>query len=213
MIKLPLKRLIKFTVVFLFWMPASFLTLLSAFYLLLLPALSAQASTLETIFDPARAYHLFRTQPQNGQVLGENITSLDARVEILKSYLRDYRSPLEDSAKELVLTADKYQLPWTLLPAIAGKESGFGKVIPYGSYNAWGWGVYTGQVTGANFSSWEGAIEKVAAGIRKDYFDKGLDTVEEMEPYYTPSSLDRGNTWRDGVNYFIWEIENYSNYQ
>lgn len=210
MINLPLKRLTKFTVVFLFWMTSSFLTLFSAFYLLLLPVLSAQASNFETFFDPARAYHLFRTQPQPGQVLGEKLNSADARVEILANYLKDYRSPLADSAQDLVVIADKYQLPWTLLPAIAGKESGFGKVIPYGSFNAWGWGIYAGQTSGVNFSSWAGAIEKVAAGIKKDYFDKGLNSVEKMEPAYTPSSLERGNTWSEGVNYFIWEIENYA---
>lgn len=210
--ELPLFKFLMKSAYFTLWWAGSILFLFVVSYLIIFQPLVKKGEMAENLFDPSRPYHLFRTQPSQAQVLGTQIQAEDARSEILKNYLRDYHSPLADYAKELISVADKFALPWTLLPAIAGKESGFGKVIPFGSYNAWGWGIYSGQSAGLSFSSWEEAIKAVASGLREDYFDKGVDTVEEIEAYYTPSSLDRGHTWRDGVNYFIWEIENYSNY-
>src|SRR5690606_37956205 len=97
-------------------------------------------------------------------------------------------SPMVEAAPAFVHVADKYNLDWRLLVAIAGKESSFGKYIPPGSYNAWGWGIWTGQQSGAGFSSWADGVESVGYGLRKHYFDKGYDTLLEIESRYTPPS-------------------------
>ena len=107
----------------------------------------------------------------------------------------------------MVTTADKYHFDWRLLPAIAGKESSFGKKIPWDkesqkpSFNAWGWGIYGDQIL--SFSSWEEAIEKVGAGLRNGYFDKNLTTVEDIMRYFTPRS---NGSWAADVAYIIEEI-------
>lgn len=160
-----------------------------------------------TTFKPSFVYSLYSAIPEKGQVLGQTILGKDLRVAILESYLAKHRSPLP--ADKFIEVANRYNLPWTLLPAIAGKESCFGKAIPPGSYNPFGWAVYTGQETGANFSSWEDAIEEVAKTMREKYFDKGATTPAQIEPFYTPSSLTRGNTWKTGVEFFMQQIENW----
>lgn len=189
-----------------FWLLATLLTLGSAAFLLIVLGSAITGSAGD---QAASAYRLFSALPKTGQVLGTTIFGKDARVEILTEFFAQYRSPLVPYAANFVEAADKNRLPWTLLPAICGKESGFGKTIPFGSFNCFGWGVYTGQKSGVSFASWEDSIEKVAQAVRRDYFNRGLDTVDEIERIYTPQSPEKGHPWRDGVNYFIWELENW----
>lgn len=132
----------------------------------------------------------------------------DERVPHLRGYLKAKGSPLASKAAEMVTTADKYHFDWRLLPAIAGKESSFGKKIPWDkegqkpSYNAWGWGIYGDQIL--SFSSWDEGIEKVGAGLHNGYFDKSLVTVEGIMHYFTPRS---NGSWARDVSYFMEEIE------
>ena len=95
---------------------------------------------------------------------------LSREAQILASYLAKFNSPLQYHAQDFIDAAKTYELDWRLVPAIAGVESTFGKFIP-GGYNAWGWGVYTGRNSGVAFSSWDEGIEKVAAGIKRDYLN------------------------------------------
>lgn len=191
------------------WGATSLFVIFSAFYLVAAsPKLSFSTPKFFHL-DPSRAYQLFTSVPEEGQVLGQDITGLDARAAILKDFLQGYRSPLAPYAEKFIEAADHYQLPWTLLPAICGKESGFGKVTPEGSFNPFGWAVYTGANSGTNFGSWENSIEKVGAALRRDYFDKGLTTLDEIEMHYTPLSASSHHAWRDGVAYFTWELENW----
>lgn len=202
LIKLPKKLFLIFA-----WFSLATFTLLSSSFLLL--SLNASNSkNFLTQLAPS-AYQLFAALPRQGTVLGATIVGKDGREEQLTSFLQRYNSPLTPSAATFIKIADKYNLPWTLLPAIAGKESGFGKVIPINSYNAWGWGIHTGQNSGISFSSWEEGIEKVAAGIKKDYFNKGLDTPSKMEPKYTPPSAASHHSWLQGVEFFMDQLENW----
>ncbi|MFH1705452.1 MAG: hypothetical protein ABH867_00925 [Patescibacteria group bacterium] len=114
---------------------------------------------------------------------------------------------MASKAAEMVATADGYQFDWRLLPAIAGKESSFGKRIPWdkengrSSHNAWGWGIYGDQVL--SFSSWEEGIEKVGAGLRDSYLNKDLVTIEDIMRYYTPQS---NGSWARDVKAFMEQI-------
>lgn len=144
---------------------------------------------------------------KTSQVLGFHTVG-DERIPLLRGYLQAKDSPLASYSAEMVVTADKYQFDWRLLPAIAGKESSFGKKIPWDkegqrpSYNAWGWGIYGDQIL--SFSSWEEGIEKVGAGLRDGYFDKNLTTVEEIMRYFTPRS---DGSWARDVSFIMEQIE------
>ena len=50
----------------------------------------------------------------------------DYRVNLLRAYLESYKSPLADEADTFVIEADKYNIDYRLLPAMAGVESWFG---------------------------------------------------------------------------------------
>ncbi len=123
------------------------------------------------------------------------------RIEELRQFLAAYDSPLESFAADFVRAADKYDLDWRLIPAITGVESTFGKAIPFGSYNAYGW------VNGAYyFKSWEDSIEIVAKTLRENYLNRGADTVEKIAPIYAPPST----TWAWKVQYFMEKMANFA---
>lgn len=123
---------------------------------------------------------------------------VDYRVLALEKFLTQYQSPLVKYAKVFVENADKYQIDWRLVPAIAGVESSFGKHIPPGSFNAYGWnnGKYY-------FSSWEESIEIVTKTLKEKYIARGLTTPFEIAPVYAPLS----STWGSKVNYFMEKIQ------
>lgn len=127
----------------------------------------------------------------------------DSRPIIVDNFLASHHSPMTGLGNAFVQTADKYNLDWRLLPAIAFQESTLGKYMPQGSHNAFGWAIYTGQDSGAKFHNWEFAIDTVAAGLKKDYIDKGLTSVNAIMTRYTPDS---NGDWASGVNFAIQQM-------
>lgn len=146
-------------------------------------------------------YTLFSSLPHSASDIKTAVKSGDARPVILKNFLKLHRSPLELYSEEIVAASDKYEIDYRLIPAIAMAESGAGKEIPGGSYNAWGYGVYGDQVLG--FSSWKDGVWSMAEYLKKEYIDLGRTTPEEMMPKFCPLSLAKGGTWAKAVNYFL----------
>lgn len=124
----------------------------------------------------------------------------DPRIAYLKSFFRKYDSELYEEAEFIVETADKYNIDYRLIPAIAMQESTLCKVIPNGSHNCWGWGIYGGRVT--RFASYDEAIDTVSRGLKKNYVDQGLTTPDQIMAKYNPSS---NGSWAYGVNFF-WRL-------
>lgn len=131
---------------------------------------------------------------------------VDTRIEKLTLFLERYDSPLAPYARTFVEAADVYGLDWRLVAAIAGVESTFGKQIPFNSYNAWGWGIPTGSLSGIGFASWEEGIVEVSRGLKTRYINRGADTIWKIAPIYAPPST----TWAGKVNYFIDAIERFT---
>lgn len=127
----------------------------------------------------------------------------DARPYIVDNFLAKHRSPMVGMGKTFVFVADRYGIDWKLLPAIAFQESNLGKKIPTGSYNAFGWAVFTGANKGASFEGWGQAIDTVARGIKEKYISKGLTTPEAIMTRYTPNS---DGSWAFAVRYAMDEM-------
>ncbi|HTK03192.1 MAG TPA: hypothetical protein VL401_00250 [Alphaproteobacteria bacterium] len=145
---------------------------------------------------------VYASLPTKFPSIDGEVESKDARGEIIKKYLESYNSPLVPYSDLIVETADKYNLDFRLIPAIARQESNLCKIIPPSSYNCWGWGIHSKGTLG--FSSFEEGIETVSKGIRENYLDKGYTTVEDIMSKYTPQS---NGSWARGVNQFIAEME------
>lgn len=167
---------------------------------------------LFVVFSIAFAGHVLAATPESGPAasleahttLTGTETPLDMRVEAVKQLLAAYDSPLYYEAAHFVEEADTHGIDWRLVVAIAGVESTFGKRIPSGSYNAWGWGVYTGRQTGAVFESWLEGIHTVSAFLRTKYIDDDLDSIPEIGQRYAASGA-----WSGNVQYFVNQLDDY----
>ncbi len=135
--------------------------------------------------------------------LESEVAFVDGRSAALKRYLRKHDSPLFEHTDLLVREADAKGYDYRLLVAIACQESTCCKVLPEGSHNCWGWGIYGDKVT--RFASYEEAIMTISNGIKENYIDKGLITTEDIMNKYTPSS---NGSWAWAVRYFFNKIDN-----
>lgn len=151
-------------------------------------------------------YQFYASLPQ---VLGSFSTVVarqDARPEILRQFLHEHNSPLADYALTIVDASDAYGVDFRLITAIGMCESNVGKHMPSGSYNAWGYAVYTGENNGAVFDDWEHGIRVMAEYLATKYYSQGLYTPEEIGPIYAPPSVQTGNSWAKCVRRFMDEL-------
>jgi hypothetical protein len=134
----------------------------------------------------------------------EVVKDMEKEVKItkLETFFDRYNSPLKDYSRDFVETAEKYDMDYKLLPAIACMESSCGKNLIHESYNPFGWGIYGNQAI--YFENYTEAIETVGKGISENYIARGYETPEEIAPIYTPPNH---VNWLSGVKYFINEIE------
>ncbi|MBI4130819.1 hypothetical protein HY468_05865 [Candidatus Roizmanbacteria bacterium] len=172
-------------------------------FIALITGLLVILTNVTPVLAPVQAAEISGDSGKLSVELQEN--TVDERVVKLKMYLEELKSPLAPYAQTFVTEADTYELGdnWSLVAAIAGVESTFGKHIPRESYNAWGWGIPTGAKSGIGFDNWDHGIEIVTKGLKEKYIDRGADTPEKMSRIYAPPS----KTWAGNVRFFMKKIE------
>ncbi|MCS6951522.1 MAG: hypothetical protein RMK57_03225 [Bryobacterales bacterium] len=114
-----------------------------------------------------------------GQQFRPPLYENDPRLLILREFFEERESPIGHLAKEFLLAADRHDLDWRLLPAIAVVESGGGK--QYRHNNLFGWDNGEGQ-----FGSLKEGIHHVAERLATSnlYRDKDLDELlRTYNPY------------------------------
>lgn len=110
----------------------------------------------------------------------------------IDAYYANNDMPLEGYGMQMVLVAEKYGLDPYLLPAIAIREQGGGRVLPYNcpgkmkNYNTFGWA--SGKVC---FSSFEKAIDTVGMKLGTLSYYKGKTTFAKLQTYNPPSVIPR----------------------
>ncbi|OIO12887.1 hypothetical protein COV53_05300 [Candidatus Gottesmanbacteria bacterium CG11_big_fil_rev_8_21_14_0_20_37_11] len=123
----------------------------------------------------------------------------DVRIYKLRNFLKRNNSSLSLYSELIVREADENNIPWTVIPSIAGVESTFCKHIPYQSANCWGWN--NGRT---RFKGYDNAIVEISYTLGKKYYRKGLNTPEKIAPVYAPPSA----TWAVKLRHFMNLIEN-----
>lgn len=156
------------------------------------------------------------------QVLGSTtaMQTDDARALLVTNFLKRYNTgnrklnhplvPEEYYGQFFVELADKHEIDFRLIPAIAMQESNLCKVTPkvrgangeiLESYNCLGFGVHSrGTLTFPNF---EANFERAARELKAYYIDQGRTTPEQIMKKYTPSSP---GTWAASVNQWMTEM-------
>nr|MBI5455366.1 glucosaminidase domain-containing protein [Candidatus Levybacteria bacterium] len=140
----------------------------------------------------------FAALPKASGTLKMNISSEDMRIKIVRDFFKKYKSTLTPYADDVIEAADKYEIDYRLIPAIAMQESNLCKKIIKDSYNCWGFGIYGKKVT--RFENYNQAINIVSKTLAMQYKSKGLETPEQIMTKYTPGS---NGSWANGVNHFM----------
>lgn len=145
-------------------------------------------SELKGIYsDLPRGAKVYASLPPKSPSVSTEIGIGDARVLIIENYLDSNNSPMTPYADIIVKTSDKYGLDYRLITAIAMKESGLGRLMPYDDCNnAWGYGIHS-QGT-LCFDTWEEGINEVSRGLKENYYNLGLITPEEIMSKWIPHS-------------------------
>jgi hypothetical protein len=132
----------------------------------------------------------------------DSVVSDDARPVIIQKYLEKYKSPLVPYSKLIFDLSKTYGFDYYWIVAIAQQESNLCKKIPDGSFNCWGYGINTKGTL--KFDSYELALKSYSEYLKREYFDKGLNTPELIMKKYCPSS---NGSWAFGVRHFIEEMQ------
>lgn len=115
-----------------------------------------------------------------------------AKAQAIDAYFREYDMPLEGTGMKMVLEAEKNDLDWRLVPAIAVRESTGGKNdCTKVKNNPFGWGSCK-----IGFDSNEQAIETVARNLggnnpKTEYHYAGKTTKQILQKYNPPSIVPR----------------------
>ncbi|MFZ2153171.1 MAG: hypothetical protein WAV41_03895 [Microgenomates group bacterium] len=141
----------------------------------------------------------------DSSVLGvsERVVTDDARPLLIKRYLEKYKSPLAPYSELIFDLSKTYNFEYYWIVAIAQQESNLCKKIPENSHNCWGYGINSAGTL--KFESYDIALRTYAEYLKRQYFDKGLNTPELIMKKYCPHS---NGSWAYGVRQFIEEIEN-----
>ena len=139
---------------------------------------------------------------QEGVKVDELVVGDDARPLIIERYLKKYNSPLLSYSRLIFDLSQTYGFDYYWIVAIAQQESNLCKKIPENSFNCWGYGIHKKGTL--RFENYELALKSYAEYLKKQYFDKGLNTPELIMKKYCPSS---NGSWAYGVQQFIDELE------
>ncbi len=154
----------------------------------------------DTFSDSAPRPQISTTPIKQNVMVVSVVAKKDNRAERLNKYFATNGSPFTGKGKNFVEIADKYDMDWTLLPAIANLESQLGKYIPAGSFNPYGWnnGKY-------RFGSWENANEVVANALRTRYVPVGKISPYKIGPTYAANP-----NWAARVSSYQRELVNFN---
>lgn len=158
-------------------------------------------------FEVAKLPKIQSPQDSKGQaqLVTTVIESEDARDQIIAKFLERYNSPMKPYdfyGKKIVEIADRYEIDFRLLPAIAMQESNLCKTVnPGAPHNCLGFGIHKSGTL--DFDSYEDGFERAGRELKAYYIDRGLVTVEQIESKYTPSS---NGSWASSVNQWMAEM-------
>lgn len=128
------------------------------------------------------------------------VRAFDEREIKMNLVLQEYRSPMVGLEQELIQLAESHGLDWTLLAAIAGTESSFGKRMPRDCINPYGWGIYAGNRL--CFESFVEAAGEVSQGLSERYDTSTLTSIAKTYNKVSTSS------WQAHTQFFINKIKN-----
>lgn len=173
-----------------------------------------QFNVLSPVFDIYASSENYDLTTYGSNLRGSTISktklfTIDPRVLAMNKFLKDYHSPMTNSAATFIREADKHGLDWRLLASISGVESAFGNLVPRGSNNAWGWRGINGNEAGwSMFDNWDSAITHITERFSNGYGN--TMTPFQIEPIYCPPcGQNPEHAWANGVTRYMIQLQYY----
>lgn len=163
--------------------------------LLIIPVIYAHQTTQTEIL---------QVSPAPSPQVAESVVVSDSREDTLEAYLLSKKSPLASSATHFVRISDEWGLDYTLLPAIAGVESGFETAGNTTDFNPFG---FMCQGRPCRFVSYSEAIARVgrSLGEGRAYATwRSTGSILELAKKYNYVSPE---DWTRKVRYFQQQIK------
>lgn len=134
-----------------------------------------------------------KNEAHSAASLTANIKGYALQKRAILRVLKDNNSPMTGHVDSFMKSCMTHKFDCYLLPAIAGHESVFGRMIAPGSYNAFGWG--GGYIM---FPDWGTGIETVGTALRTNYVTEGPITPEMIGLKYATNT-----TWSSKIRYYM----------
>ena len=126
----------------------------------------------------------------------------------------EYTCYLDEVSCKIKQIAEQYQIDWKMAVAIAKHETGNYTSYAFTSLNNVGGLMYWDGTKSAlqSFNSLEKGIEKYISNLKYNYYDMGLDTIEEIQRKYAPVGAANdpnglNNYWVSGVTRYYYSLE------
>lgn len=117
---------------------------------------------------------------------------------------------LDEISCKIKKVAEEYEIDWMMAVAISKHETGNYTSYAYESLNNVGGMMYWNGTKSAlkSFNSLEEGIDAYVSNLKRNYFDMGLDTIEEIQKKYAPIGADNdpnglNNYWVSGVSKYL----------
>lgn len=116
---------------------------------------------------------------------------------------------LDEVSCKIKKVADKYEIDWMMAVAISKHETGNYTSYAFKSLNNVGGLMYWDgkKSTLQSFNSLDKGIDKFISNLKYNYYDKGLDTIEEIQKKYAP--IGAANDPNGLNNYWVKGVSNY----
>ena len=121
---------------------------------------------------------------------------------------------LDEVSCQIKKVADKYGIDWKMAVAISKHETGNYTSYGFKTLNNAGGLMYWDGTKSAlqSFDSLEKGIEKFISNLKYNYYDIGLDTIEEIQKKYAPIGVANdpnglNNYWVSGVTKYYYSLE------
>lgn len=123
---------------------------------------------------------------------------LQAKAERVEAIFRKYNSPMQGYGRLLVSETERCGGDYKVITAIAGNESGFGR-IPYKLYNPFGY------LNNVQYSGWEEAIRILSCRISYQHLVPCQNNVSCVVIKYAGPSDDK-EKWVRNITWFVNQI-------
>lgn len=167
-------------------------------------------TTLLTIYVSTRQPEVIEIKAEDTQKTVDIPAKVDPRKAKLYNFFAHYNAPVGLNIDDFLETADKYNLDYRLLPAIAGSESTFGRHTPScADFNPFGWTSTTSPCGFWRFATFGEAIrfvgEKIATGTYYTTYQR-TGKISDLAISYNPGGTEE---WTYKVTRFMEEIDEY----